>query len=133
MRFAIRSFGRRPVFGLAVILTIALGIGANTALFGVIYTVLIQPLPFRDPGKLVQIWEKRVRAAIGAAPAELVRMILREALVLTLPGIMVGAILSLAFARVMKSFVYRLSPADPISIVSASRRALVTQKNPAIG
>ncbi|PYT30213.1 MAG: hypothetical protein DMG57_09000 [Acidobacteria bacterium] len=31
--------------------------GANTALFGVIYTVLIQPLPFREPGKLMQIWE----------------------------------------------------------------------------
>lgn len=57
MRFALRSLWRRPVFSLAAILTIALGVGANTALFSVIYTVLIQPLPFRDPGKLVQIWE----------------------------------------------------------------------------
>lgn len=38
-------------------LTIALGVGANAALFGVIDAVLIQPLPFRDPGKLVRIWE----------------------------------------------------------------------------
>lgn len=45
------------MFALAAILTVALAVGANTALFGVIYTVLIQPLPFRDPGKLVQIWE----------------------------------------------------------------------------
>ena len=37
-------------------LTIALALGANTALFGVIYAILIQPLPFRDPGKLVRIW-----------------------------------------------------------------------------
>jgi predicted permease len=57
MRPAIRSLRRRPAFALAAILTIALGVGANTALFGVIYTVLIQPLPFRDPGKLVRIWE----------------------------------------------------------------------------
>src|SRR5271157_3724337 len=57
MRFALRSLWRKPVFAAAAILTIALGVGANTALFGVIYTVLIQPLPFRDPGKLVQIWE----------------------------------------------------------------------------
>jgi len=57
MRIALRSLWRKPVFAAAAILTIALGVGANTALFGVIYTVLIQPLPFRDPGRLVQIWQ----------------------------------------------------------------------------
>jgi predicted permease len=57
MRSAVRSLRRRPAFAFAAILTVALGVGANTALFGVIYTVLIQPLPFRDPGQLVRIWE----------------------------------------------------------------------------
>lgn len=57
MRSAIRSLLRRPAFALAAILTITLGVGANTALFGVIDAVLIQPLPFRDPGQLVRIWE----------------------------------------------------------------------------
>jgi len=57
MRSAVRSLHRRPAFALAAILTVALGVGANTALFGVIYNVLIQPLPFRDPDKLVRIWE----------------------------------------------------------------------------
>ena len=57
MRSAVRSLWRRPVFAIAGILTVALGIGANTALFGIIYSVLIQPLPFRDPARLVQIWE----------------------------------------------------------------------------
>ena len=57
MRSAVRSLRRRPAFALAAIFTVALGIGANTALFGVIYSVLIQPLPFRDPGRLVRIWE----------------------------------------------------------------------------
>jgi predicted permease len=57
MRSAVRSLRRRPAFALAAILTLALGVGANTALFGVIYAVLIQPLPFRDPGQLVRIWE----------------------------------------------------------------------------
>src|SRR5580658_5488248 len=57
MRSAVRSLRRRPAFALAAILTVALGVGANTALFGVIYSVLIQPLPFRDPGQLVRIWE----------------------------------------------------------------------------
>jgi len=54
---AVRSLLRRPAFALAAILTTALGVGANTTLFGVIDAVLIQPLPFRDPGKLVRIWE----------------------------------------------------------------------------
>ncbi len=57
MRAAIRSLRRQPAFALAAILTVALGVGANTALFAVIYTVLLQPLPFRDPDKLVRIWE----------------------------------------------------------------------------
>src|SRR3984885_1765541 len=57
MRSAVRSLRLRPAFALAAILTVALGVGANAALFGVIYSVLIQPLPFRDPGKLVRIWE----------------------------------------------------------------------------
>ena len=57
MRSAIRSLRHRPVFALTAILTVTLAIGANTALFGVVYSVLIQPLPFRDPNKLVQIWE----------------------------------------------------------------------------
>src|ERR1700722_6978148 len=57
MRSAVRSLSRRPAFALAAILTVALGVGANIALFSVIYAVLIQPLPFRDPGKLVRIWE----------------------------------------------------------------------------
>jgi predicted permease len=57
MRSAVRSLRRRPAFALAAILTVALGVGANTALFGVVYAVLIQPLPFRDPGQLVRVWE----------------------------------------------------------------------------
>jgi predicted permease len=57
MRFAFRSLRRKPVFTVAAVLTIALAIGANTALFGVIYAVLLQPLPFRDPSRLVQIWQ----------------------------------------------------------------------------
>jgi predicted permease len=54
---AIRSLRRRPAFALAAILTIALGVGANIAVFNVIYGVLLQPLPFRDPAKLVALWE----------------------------------------------------------------------------
>jgi putative ABC transport system permease protein len=57
MKFALRSLRRRPIFTATAVLTIALAIGANTALFSVIYAVLIRPLPFRNPNRLVQIWE----------------------------------------------------------------------------
>jgi len=48
---------RRPAFALAAILTIALGVGANTAVYQVIYAVLLRPLPFHDPQRLVQLWQ----------------------------------------------------------------------------
>jgi predicted permease len=64
MRSTIRSLRRKPVFAVAAIGTVALGIGANTALFGVIYAVLIRPLPFRDPAKLVEIWETQLQVTV---------------------------------------------------------------------
>jgi putative ABC transport system permease protein len=79
---------------------------------GGIYGLLTQSVNAR-------IREFGVRAAIGAAPGELVSMILREAVALTLPGLIAGAILSLSFTRVMRGLVYQLSPADPLSIASA--------------
>ena len=60
-----------------------------------------------------------VRSAVGATSAELVGMVLREATVLAIPGLIVGSILFLGLSKVMKSFVFQLSPADPASILSA--------------
>jgi predicted permease len=55
LRLALRGMRRRPGFTLAVVLTLALGIGANTAIFGVVYGVLIKPLSYPDAGELVSI------------------------------------------------------------------------------
>jgi putative ABC transport system permease protein len=56
LRFAIRSLRKRPGFTAVVVLTLALGIGANTAIFSVVYSVLINPLPFHRPDRIVLLW-----------------------------------------------------------------------------
>ena len=59
MRFAARSLSRAPGLTAVAILTLAFGIGANTAVFSLVNTVLIRPLPYVDPDRLVMIFEKR--------------------------------------------------------------------------
>lgn len=55
-RIALRVWRKRPVIAMAAILTITLGAGMNIALFQVIWTVMLKPLPYTDAGRLVQVW-----------------------------------------------------------------------------
>lgn len=60
LRYALRLLGRAPVFTISTILVVALGIGATTAVFSLVYAVLLKPLPYANAERLVVVWENNV-------------------------------------------------------------------------
>ena len=57
LRFALRVLRKNPGFALVAFVTLAMGIGATTAIFSVVYEVLLRPLPYENPDQIVRLWE----------------------------------------------------------------------------
>jgi putative ABC transport system permease protein len=72
LRYAARTLRRNPAFAGAIVLTLALGIGANTAIFSVYDAVLLKPLPYGDPERIVMLWEQQRWDLATVAPANFV-------------------------------------------------------------
>jgi len=68
VRFALRSLRRSPAFAATALLTIALSIGATTAVFSIVNGVLLRPLPYPEPDRLVRLYEVNKGAGIERSP-----------------------------------------------------------------
>src|SRR5690348_7563794 len=65
-RYGLRMLARNPAFSFVAVLTLALGIGANTAIFSVVHAVLLSPLPYPDSDRLLSVYEKTADGGYNA-------------------------------------------------------------------
>jgi putative ABC transport system permease protein len=94
VRYALRMLAKSPAFATAAIATLALGIGANTAIFTVLEATLLAPLPYAEPSRLVMLWTEFREGGlprVPASPHELLEIRRRSRQLAEVAGVWVGA------------------------------------------
>ncbi|GAC1465771.1 MAG: hypothetical protein PVSMB1_15360 [Gemmatimonadaceae bacterium] len=103
LRYVCRSLTRTPSLTATAVLTLAIGIGATTAIFSVVNAVVLRPPPYAEPDRL---WT--VRARLGRVG------------ILVASGSLVGIIIGLAASRLLASVVYQANAGDPMVLAAAA-------------
>jgi len=115
VRYALRSLARTPGFVAVALLTIALGIGANTAVFSVVDAVLLRPLPYADSDRLIAIQETDRRS-----PNQWHEVSYPNFLDWQRGTVAIGIVAGLALTGVLSGLIYGLSRTDPATFASVA-------------
>src|SRR5206468_10044921 len=90
LRYALRLWARRPAFAFVAILTLAIGIGANTAMFSIVNAVLLRPLPYAHADRLVAVWGRTASFPRGLLSYKEYEQVRRQTQTLEAAGLYLG-------------------------------------------
>ena len=110
IKFGVRMLLKSPVMTFVALFALTLGIGANTAIFSVVNTVLLRSFPYKDPEQL----------ALGAQTRDVVVMIVKQGGMLIVLGLAIGLAGAYAATRLIASLLFGVKAKDPITFAAVA-------------